>query len=389
MTSKTLGRRAHRISKYVKPNECFGPVLRSLKQHIPIETQGKWSQKEINQCLVGMAAERQSIHSLQKLVSKSPGETSMRHHLKKLDIEQIMDMNYQFLVKPVQDILPEGKKCIFAIDSTDDPYYGQVVPMNKDYVIGSKLKKSTSTFYRYISLYLIAGNRKLTLSMLPVRNDVPVRDYIVYFLDIIDRAGLNIKALLLDREFYSVEILSHLMRHNIPFIMPVKRQSARMKEFLSQGRCSKTAKYCMKSHGKGSVDLTILKVIKYLKGRNEKHGILRVGYVLNNIDWKPQKVAKIYEKRFSIESSYRMRNTVRARTTTKNPAFRYLLALVSMLLKNVWVAIRWRYFTMPKQGPRQVVEDAFRFDHYRLIIWNAIAKQLGFRHKVPVIRDKA
>jgi putative transposase len=312
----------------------------------------------------------------------------MRHHLKKLDMEQIKDVNYHFLVDPIQDILPKGKKCIFAIDSTDDPYYGEIVPQNREYVIGSRLKKSTSTFYRYISLYLIEGERKLTLSMLPARNDISVLDYIVYFLDVIDRTGLEVKALLLDREFYSVDILSHLTQRNTPFIMPVKRQSARMKEFLSKGRCSRAMKYRMSSQGKGSVDLTVLKVVKYLKGRGKKHGILRVGYVINNIAWKPQKIAKTYEKRFAIESSYRMRNTVRARTTTKCPTIRYLLALISMLLKNVWAAIRWRYFTIPKQGPRQVVKDAFRFDHYRLIIWNTIASRLGFKHKVPVIRDK-
>ena len=388
MTSKSLGPRAHRVSKYVRPIECFDPILRSLERQVPIKTQGKWSQKEINQCLVGMAAERQSIHSLQNLVSECPSETSMRHHLKKLDMEQIMSVNHNFLVDPILDILPKGKKCIFAIDSTDDPYYGEIVPQNREYVIGSRLKKSTSTFYRYISLYLIDGERKLTLSMLPVRNDMPVLDYIVYFLDIIDRTGLGVKALLLDREFYSVDVLSHLTERNTPFIMPVKRQSARMKEFLHEGRRSRAMKYRMKSQGKGSVDLTILKVVKYLKGRSKKHGILRVGYVINNINWKPEKIAKTYEKRFAIESSYRMRNTVRARTTTKNPTIRYLLALISMLLKNVWVAIQWRYFTIPRQGPRQVVKDAFRFDHYRLFIWNAIAKQLGFRRKVPVIRGK-
>jgi len=388
MTSISLGRRTHRVNKCFRPIECFDPVLRSLEQHVPIKTQGKWSQKEISQYLVGMAAERQSIHSVQKLFVARPCETSMRHHLKKLDMEQIMNTNHQFLIKPVLDILPKGKKCVFAIDSTDDPYYGEIVPMNKEYVMGSRLKKSTSTFYRYISLYLIEGNRKLTLSMLPVRNDMPALKYIAYFLDIISKTGLKIKALLLDREFYSIEILSLLMQQNTPFIMPVKKQSARMKEFLSDGRSSSAIKYCMKSQGKGSVELSVLKVVKYLKGRSKKHGILHVGYVINNIAWKPLNLAKTYEKRFAIESSYRMRNTVRARTTTKNPTIRYLLALISMLLKNIWVAIRWRYFTISKQGPRQVVKDAFRFDHYRLIIWNAIITQLGFRHNVPVIRNK-
>lgn len=388
MPSKTVGRQAHGSNMCVRPIECIGPVIGSLEQYVPIKTQGRWTQKEIYQCLVGMAAERQSIHSLQNLMSERPCETSIWHHLAKLDMEQVIAVNDRLLLEQILDVLRKGKKCLFAIDSTDDPYYGEIVPQNEKYVIGSQLKKSTSTFYRYISLYLIEGERKLTLSMLPVRNDIAALDYIVYFLDIIDRAGLYVKALLLDREFYSVDILSHLMERNTPFIMPVKRQSAKVKEFLSEGRCSRTMKYCMKSPRKGSVDLTVLKVVKYLKGRGKKHGILRVGYVINNIAWKPYKIANTYEKRFAIESSYRMRNTVRARTTTKCPTIRYLLALISMLLKNIWVAIRWRYFTIPKQGPRQVVKDAFRFDHYRLIIWNAIASKLGFRHKVPVIRGK-
>lgn len=237
----------------VRSIECIGPVIGSLEQYVPIKTQGRWTQKEIYQCLVGMAAERQSIHSLQNLVSERPCETSIWHHLAKLDMEQVIAVNDRLLLEQILDILPKGKKCLFAIDSTDDPYYGEIVPQNEKYVIGSQLKKSTSTFYRYISLYLIEGERKLTLSMLPVRNDMAALDYIVYFLDIIDRAGLYVKALLLDREFYSVDILSHLMERNTPFIMPVKRQSAKVKEFLSEGRCSRTMKYCMKRDRKSVV----------------------------------------------------------------------------------------------------------------------------------------
>lgn len=335
-----------------------------------------------------MAAERQSIHSLQKIVVDRPCETSMWHHLNKLNMEQIKKVNHELLVEPILKILPKGKECIFAIDSTLDPYYGETTPQNKEYVIGSQMKKSTTTFYGYMTLYLIKGDRKLTLSMLPVRNDMPNQEYITHFLDIIAWTGVNVKALLLDREFYDVAVISLLKKNKIPFIMPVKNQSARMKEFLSEGRRSRWMKYTMKSQLKGSVEVDVLGVVKYYKGRGGKHALQRFGYIVNGIDWKPHKIAKTYEKRFAIESSYRMRNRVRPRTTTRNPTIRYVLALVSMLLKNIWVAIQWRYFIVPRRGPRRIDKEQFRFDYFRLIIWRSIISKLKFRHRIlPLISN--
>jgi len=300
-------------------------------------------------------------------------------------MELIKNVNHKLLVEPVLDLIPKGKECIFAIDTTLDPYYGDITPQNKEYVLGSQMKKSTTTFYGYITLYMIKGDRNLTLSVLPVRNGIPAKDYIAHFLDIITWTDVKVKALLLDREFYDVAIISLLKENKIPFVMPVKNQSARMKEFLSEGRKSRRMKYTMKSQLKGSVDVDILKVVKYFRGRGGKHALRRFGYIVNGIDWKPHKIAKTYEKRFAIESSYRMRNCVRPRTTTKNPAIRYVLALVSMLLKNIWVAIQWRYFTIPRRGPRRVDKKKLRFDHFRLIIWKLIMTRLKFRF--PLIRS--
>ena len=385
MTSTSLGRRAHRGGKCLRSIECVGPVLRSLEQFVPIETQGHWTQLDIFRCLVGMAAERQSIHSLQKLVSERPSETTMWHHLGKLGMKHITDVSHRLLVEQVLDVLPKGKKCIFAIDTTDDPYYGEITPSNHKYVIGDRPRKSTTRFYRYITLYLIEQDRKFTLAVLPVEKDVPALDYIKRFLDVIIKAGIEIKVLLLDRAFYTSEIFSYLQEQDIPHIVPVKEQSAEMKRLLSIGRSSRYASYTMGgSHG--PLNLRIAIAVQYYKGRYKKHGLLRLGYVTYGIDWKPQKVAKTYRKRFGIEASYRMRNTVRPRTTTKNPTIRYLLALISLLLKNIWVAIKWKYFTQLRRGPRRIEQDTFRFDHYRIIIWTIISKQLKFKHQIPKLR---
>ncbi len=86
MRSKAKGQRPYGNHKCIGPNECFSPALKILDRYIPIKTQGKWDQKQIHTCTLGMAAERLSIHSIQSLVKNSPSETPFRNHLSKLDI---------------------------------------------------------------------------------------------------------------------------------------------------------------------------------------------------------------------------------------------------------------------------------------------------------------
>jgi hypothetical protein len=60
-------------------------------------------------------------------------------------------------VKPF--IIP-GKKYSFAIDLTDDPYYGE---KKRDYIIGRKRKASINCFFSYVTCYLIDGKKKFTI----------------------------------------------------------------------------------------------------------------------------------------------------------------------------------------------------------------------------------
>ncbi|WP_048145258.1 hypothetical protein [Methanosphaerula palustris] len=56
------------------------------------------------------------------------------------------------------------------------------------------------------------------------------------------------------------------------------------------------------------------------------------GYVVHDISWDPQRNHKTYRSRFAIESSYRIRYLVKPRTSTRDPVFRYLFAIIAFLL---------------------------------------------------------
>ena len=131
----------------VRPNQCYDLAVAALDQHLSIPIQGSLTQLTVFRTLVGMAAMQQSIHSISSLLVQSPCETSLRYHLAKLRMDDLEAVNMAILASELSSVLTTGKAYTFAIDFTNDPYYGSVVPENEGDVIRSRLKQSTNVFY--------------------------------------------------------------------------------------------------------------------------------------------------------------------------------------------------------------------------------------------------
>jgi len=79
------------------------------------------------------------------------------------------------------------------------------------------------------------------------------------------------------------------------------------------------------------LEITVCNCVHYRMGKKGKHGALRHPFVVFGMSASPRKVREIYSHRFSIESSYRMRNTTKAKTTSKDPVIRFFYALIAFL----------------------------------------------------------
>jgi putative transposase len=180
-------------------------------------------------------------------------------------------------------------------------------------------------------------------------------------------------------------VFSFLQKENIPHIVPVRKYGKELKKIL-RGNHSRYAQYTMRGTGE-PLDLTLAIDVQYLQGRNKKIGNVNLGYVVYGIDWKPRRVYLIYKNRFAIESSYRIRNIVKAKTSSRNVVLRFLLMIISFLLKNIWVALQWMFFSKVQRGPRTINEDLFRFDLFRLLVWEGLRKKLKFVTSIPVLRS--
>jgi len=194
----------------LKPKHCINTVLKPLTDNIKIKINGSLICKDLFYTAVCMAVDNVSVHSISKHYQKVVCETSIRHHFQKLDLDNLVRINEKVLLQEALKILGKGKKYEFAIDFTNDPYYGETYSSNENYVIRSKAKKSTNSFYSYIFLSIITKNNRFTVSVLPVEKNKTKVDYLSYFIDCINKLNFKVKVLCLDREFYSVDVFAFL-----------------------------------------------------------------------------------------------------------------------------------------------------------------------------------
>ncbi len=89
-----------------------------------------------------------------------------------------------------------------------------------------------------------------------------------------------------------------------------------------------------------------------------------LAFILIELDWSVEKVHEQYRRRFGIECSYRSLRRVRATTTSRNPALRFFLLSVGLLLVNVWAFLRWKFARRIAPGSRHMEPALFRFHRF-------------------------
>ena len=118
--------------------------------------------------------------------------------LKKLNINELIESNEKIFTQMVIKNLKINKEYEFAIDCTNNHYYGEIDISNDKYVIRGQTKKSTNSFYSYILLYIINKNERFTISVLPVEKGRSKVEYLEYFINQIKKLDFGIKIICLD-----------------------------------------------------------------------------------------------------------------------------------------------------------------------------------------------
>ena len=125
-------------------------------------------------------------------------------------------------------------------------------------------------------------------------------------------------------------------------------------------------------------------VCKYQKGKRGKYGIEYLAYVVDRVTIGLNYIYQDYRKRFGIESSYRLKNICRIRTTSKNPRIRLLFVGISFLLVNIWIYILWSKISKPRRGGRLIYRKLFNLKQMLAFLSNAINRIYEVRETVYI-----
>jgi len=316
-----------------------------------------YSDREIICPIINACTSQITVNQVSQSGLYGPTEGTIRHRLRNIDVDEVQWSLNQMLKHNVLDTLPR-RALTFAIDLVLIPFYGE--EQNRGDTVRSKARQGTTRFFVYASIYVVLKNKRYTLAVKYVRDGESLEETINFLIKEVREAGFKIKSIYLDREFFTVEVINYLQKQNIPFIIPcvMRGRSGGIRNLLV-GKKSYSTKYTMRSKD-DEATFQVNVAVKYSKGKYKRKRVKHFAYAVYGMDMPVQRTFKEYRKRFGIESSHKLMNAARARTTSKKPALRLLYLGLGFLLMNIWIYIQWTYLSIRRKGGRKPISWPFR-----------------------------
>lgn len=346
----------------------------TLNAHLPLAADGYvCTGVDLWQIVVGASVKRATIHGVCAGLVNAPSDTAVRGYLNaQLTVDDLPDiercLNAALASRIPRRVFKKARDT--AVDFHEQAYYGKV-EQSEGLWIRAEAKDGTTRFYRVATAYVIWRDMRLTLA---IRFVLPEDDTVSILSDLLKRLkGLKyrIKTLYLDRGFDGVRVMRFVTKTRLRAVIACTiRGKTGGTRALCRGRGSYLTRYTFNSpeHGHFTAHLAVCKVFTTARrtGRNPRRADWMI-FILIRCAFTPKQVRQAYRHRFGIESSYRCARHTRGWTTSPNPALRFVLMAVSFFLVNVWIALRWRFAQIPRQGGRLVDYAHFRLQ--RLIDW--------------------
>lgn len=354
----------------------------TLTQHFNLLVDGyKFTTEDIWNVVVSASVQRQAIESTTKQFKNAPDSTTVRFYLRNelLKENTLKDLEVGCNQAMVANLPPYivGKSHKVAIDLTYIPYHGEAEKEEKE-ICRSKAKSGTTHFHCYASAYVIKKNKRVSLAITYVQSDDTLTDVLERIFTYLRKLDVEIKTVYLDKQFYCVPVIGYFqtqypsLKAIIPVIIQGKQGGSRA---LIKGKKSYRTVYTMRSSKYGEASFDVAVVRKYSKGRYNSHGVVWFAYVLlGNIQMPLHQIYQDYRLRFGIESTYRLMNQVRARTSSRSPSLRLLYVGIALSLVNIWVFLKWTYLGIPRRGGRDVHEQLFPLNLFKHFLIEAIKR---------------
>jgi hypothetical protein len=359
------------------PQDIYRYAATVLQHHLQWRDYGpKCTVTAVLQILFYAAAQLCSLFAACSRLRDAPSDQAVRDALVAL-CPDAATLEAQFN-RSFAEQLPQAvkhRRWRLAIDLHLRPYHGQP-HCRPEEIYRSQAKSGTTHFHAYATGYLVKHGRRYTVALTRVEKGMALVEVLKRLLQYASRAGIRPSLLLLDRGFYSVEVIRYLQAARRPFIMPVVKRGRQPTDprgpsgtrvFTAQKR-SGWARYTLTNAAHRRATVSICIHCRNWCGRRQRQGRQTLVYAIWGIrppttHW----VYQVYRSRFGIETSYRQLGEACIRTSTRNPTLRFLFVGIALVLRNVWVWRHWSCLATPRRGGRRLNLHTLRFK--TLLTW--------------------
>ena len=220
---------------------------------------------------------------------------------------------------------------------------------NMMYLVRSKPSGGTSKFECYATMQAVAEPVTAVLDCVRVTRDMFEADFVRSFMRKLGDYRIRARLLLLDREFYSTEIIGLVSDMGHRFLMPAVKNAGVKRAILEHhaGKRDAVSRYTLRNSQGESAAFT-LAITPSKKADGPEADIVGRYHVfatnlsarraLSELETLPEE----YRSRWGIETGYRQIEQVRPRTASRDHSFRMILFYASLFMYNVWGIARYR-----------------------------------------------
>jgi putative transposase len=389
-------------------------TLDTLIQHFDLEANGYCCQtRDLWQVLLTAAARGSTIEATCHDLEEAPASNTVRGYLNAhLTAEQVRPLEADFnralaaqLPRWFRHQLRSKTGLPLALDLHDVPYYGKADQPDRPnaappehWVCRGEAQAGTTRFYRCATAYVLQRDQRWTLAVTFVHPQDTILALVQRLLDQVPSLGLRRGCLYLDKGFCSVLVLRYIQEQT-PFAAlvaaPVRGQGKKDEagcaassgassgggtRALCQGRASHWTHHTFRSPQHGTLRVPVAVVRTWTQRRDGKRHwqwLLFVVLRRQHLKLRVTQVHERYRRRFGIESSYRLLEQVRIRTTSPNEALRFFCIGLALLLGSVWIALHWKYLQVRGSGPRRVAREHLTLERMTRFLSRAVEAIYG------------
>jgi putative transposase len=380
---------------YLQDEAVYKLVKELLEEFLPIPDQGKdYTASELYDVLLAAASQDTSVDNICHSSEIGPSANTVRVRVQQAyDLREVEKRINQALAEKIpRKLFRRGQRV--AIDLVLTPYYGKETEETAPDLVRGERRQGTTRFHAYATAYVILNGERFTLALSFVQAEDRLPQVLGRLRQRVRQIGIKTKLLLLDRAFFTVEIIDDLQRDRQPFIIPVivrgKLVPPGGTRVLVVKPSSQWTRYTMKSASGQTVTFEVAVAAqngaahRSRSGQRWKKGRQVRAYAVFGLRSHPLAIAQIYRRRFGIESSYRQMHQGRARTSGSRAVFRLWLVGIAVVLRNLWIWIRFQVTALPRRGRRLLPKDRFTFQWMLRWIARLANECLGFLFRLRV-----